>query len=560
MPNLLEMNLQKRHAWQKLHQHYANIAPVHLRQFFSDDETRAARMSITACGMLLDYSKNRVNDTTLKFLFELARETELPRQMESMFAGEKINFTENRAVLHTALRSGSGTPVYVDSQNVIPGIESVFDRMFAFAKCVHDGDWVGYTGKPMRDVVNIGIGGSDLGPKLVCEALAPYSNPNLRVHFVSNVDNVHLHETLARLDPATTLFIVASKTFTTPETLANARTARAWLLDASGDKAAVERHFVAVSTNARAVTEFGIGRAQMFEFWDWVGGRYSLWSAIGLPIALTLGPERFCELLAGAHDMDRHFRSAPLESNMPAILALLGLWYGNFFGAATQLIAPYNQRLRLLPAYLQQLDMESNGKSVRRDGERVDYATAPVIWGDTGNNAQHAYFQMLHQGTQLVPIDFIAAIEELDALPDHRRSLLANLLAQGEAFLRGKTADEVRTELDANGITGEAAQRLLPHKVFPGNRPSNTLLLDRLDPATLGALLALYEHKVFVQGALWGINSFDQWGVELGKQLAPRIEAALGDGEVRYDHDSSTRRLIEYVHRRLGNYSANGKA
>nr|WP_308419658.1 glucose-6-phosphate isomerase [Chitinimonas koreensis] len=527
------------------------LKSIDLRAAFAADPARAERYSLAACGMLLDYSKNRIDDAGLASLFALARATGVEARRAALLGGEKINATEGRAVLHTALRAERSAVVEVDGENVVPEVHAVLDRMAAFADGVRSGGWKGHDGRAITDVVNIGIGGSDLGPFMACEALRDYGASNLRMHFVSTVDGWQLASVLERLDPATTLFIVASKTFTTQETLTNARAARAWLVAAAGSEAAVARHFVAVSTNAEAVSAFGIDLANMFGFWNWVGGRYSLWSAIGLPILLYIGPDHFRALQAGARAMDRHFAEAPLERNLPVILALLGIWYINGMGAATQLISPYNQPLHRLPAYLQQLDMESNGKSVRLDGARCDYHTGPVIWGEPGINGQHAYYQLLHQGTELVPIDFIAALGNPRSPAEHHTILLANFLAQTEALMRGKNEAEVRAELAGQGIKGEALEALVPHKVFDGNRPTNTLLLDALDPATLGSLIALYEHKVFVQGAVWGVNSYDQWGVELGKQLARTIEAELrGDAPVTR-HDASTNRLIEYARKAL---------
>ncbi|MBB5017100.1 glucose-6-phosphate isomerase [Chitinivorax tropicus] len=537
-------------AWLALQAHYEQTRHLHLRELFLHDPGRAERMSIEVCDMLLDYSKNRVTDQTLRQLIDLAKQENVPQRIAAMFSGEKINVTENRAVLHTALRNRANTPVYVDGEDVMPKVNAVLARIGNFCDRVRHGEWLGYTGQPITDIVNIGIGGSDLGPLMVCEALKPYGHPRLNMHFVSNVDGAQIVDVLRKCHTATTLFVIESKTFTTSETLTNAHTARNWFLRSSRDEKAIAKHFVAVSTNAKAVSEFGIDTNNMFEFWNWVGGRYSLWSAIGLPIALLLGKEHFQALQTGAHMMDQHFRNAPLEKNMPVIMALLGIWYGNFHGAASQVIAPYNQSLHRLPAYMQQLDMESNGKSIRLDGSRVDYQTSGVIWGETGINGQHAYFQMLHQGAQLIPIDFIASIENPSTLPDHHQILLANFFAQAEAFMRGKTEAEVRTELLAQGIEGEKAAKLLPHKVFEGNRPSNTLLLHRLDPKTLGALIALYEHKIFTQGVIWGINSFDQWGVELGKQLATTIHAELMNPLPAQHHDSSTNRLINYYKQR----------
>ena len=531
-------------AWSALQEHCETLRPVHLRDLFAQDGERFERFSLEAAGLFLDYSKNRVDATALKLLTELAEAAELPAWIERMFGGERINFTENRAVLHTALRNRADTPVLVDGEDVMPGVDAVLEKMGRFVGWVRDGEWHGHTGRVITDVVNIGIGGSHLGPEMATLALAPYTRPDLRAHFVSNVDGADIGEVLGRLDPETTLFIVASKTFTTQETLTNAHTARAWLVERLGSEAAVARHFVAVSTNAEEVAAFGIDTANMFEFWDWVGGRYSLWSAIGLPIALAVGMERFTELLAGAHAMDRHFREAPLAQNMPVILALLGVWYRNFLGAPSHAVLPYDQSLRRLPAYLQQLDMESNGKRIDRAGLTVESDTGPVIWGEPGTNGQHAFYQLIHQGTQLIPVDFIAPTRSHHRVGQHHPILLANCLAQGEALMRGKSAEEVRAELTRAGFSGEALEAAIPHRVFPGNRPSNTILMDQLTPATLGALIALYEHKVFVQGVIWNVNSFDQWGVELGKQLAKAILPELGAGAAIGTHDASTAGLI----------------
>ncbi|MCP9760028.1 glucose-6-phosphate isomerase, partial [Aquitalea sp. S1-19] len=505
---------------------------------------RAERYALNVGGLFLDYSKNRINDPILAALLTLARQAGVPQQIAAMFRGDKINTTEQRAALHVALRNRGNRPVCVDGRDVMPDVNAVLSRMGRFCHAVRCGDWLGYTRQPITDVVNIGIGGSDLGPLMVCSALKPFGHPRLRMHFVSNVDGAQLKETLRQVHVETTLFVVASKTFTTQETLTNALTAREWFVAHAGDPAAVAQHFVAVSTNRQAVAEFGIDPAHMFEFWDWVGGRFSLWSAIGLPIMLYLGEENFGELLDGAHLMDEHFRHAPLNANMPVLLALIGVWYINFYGGGSHVIAPYDQYLHRLPAFIQQLDMESNGKQVCRDGSPVGVETAPIIWGETGINGQHAFFQLLHQGTHISPIDLIATLENRAGLPGHHEILLANVFAQAEAFMRGKTADEVRAELASQGLSGDALARLLPHKVFAGNRPSNTLLLAQLNPRNLGTLVALYEHKIFVQGTIWGINSFDQWGVELGKQLARTIHGELTGQGVAGVHDSSTERLI----------------
>ena len=543
--------LTETRAWQKLQGHYEKVAPLHMRDLFGTDPERFERLSLRFEDILLDYSKNRITAETMALLFELAREMDVPGWTERMFTGERINFTEDRAVLHTALRHPGGEAVRVDGEDVLPAVHAVLDRMETFTGRVRGGDWVGHTGRAITDVVNIGIGGSDLGPLMACEALRPYGD-GPEVHFVSNVDGTHIAETLKRLDPETTLFVVASKTFTTQETLTNAHTARRWLVDRLGDDAAVAHHFVAVSTNAEEVRAFGIDTDHMFEFWDWVGGRYSLWSAIGLPIALFIGMDRFRELLAGAHAMDRHFRESPLEENLPVVMALLGVWYNNFFGAQTHALLPYDQYLHRFAAYFQQGDMESNGKRVDREGRVVDYSTGPVLWGEPGTNGQHAFYQLIHQGTKLVPVDFLAPVTSHNPIGEHHPILLSNFFAQSEALMRGRTEAEARAGLEQEGLAGEALERLLPHRVFPGNRPSNSILFDELTPRTLGSLIALYEHKIFVQGVVWNVNSFDQWGVELGKQLAKGILAELdGEGEVA-GHDASTNGLINEFKRRRG--------
>ena len=538
--------------WQALQEHWQGMAEVHMRDLFAQDPGRAERLSLRAAGIYLDYSKNRITDETLGLLLELAEAVDLRGWIGRMFAGDRINTTEHRSVLHVALRNRSNRPIWVDGEDVMPGVNVVLARMGHFVTSVRSGEWVGYTGKRVTDLVNIGIGGSNLGPLMVCEALEPYQTPELRVHFVSNIDGTHLAETLKYLDPETTLFIVASKTFTTLETLTNACSARAWLVGALGSDVAVRDHFVAVSTNREKVAQFGIDTHHMFEFWDWVGGRYSLWSAIGLPIALAVGMDRFNDLLAGAHAMDEHFFSADLRHNMPVILALLGVWYGNFAGAKTHAVLPYDQYLQYLPDYLQQGEMESNGKRVTRDGAIVDYATGPVVWGAPGSDGQHAFFQLLHQGTQLVSADFIAPINSHNEMGDHHAKLLANFFAQTEALMRGKTREQAQAELEAAGVDPDAIPVLAAHKEFPGNKPTNTLLVNKVTPRTLGALIALYEHKIFVQGVIWGINPFDQWGVELGKELANVILGELKAGEVTAGHDSSTQHLIERYLRRRG--------
>ena len=535
-------------AWQALSAHYAAIKPLQMRQMFQEDAARFDNFSLRLGSLFFDYSKNRVNTETIKLLVALAEQAELPAYIERMFSGEKINSTEQRAALHTALRNHSDQPVYVDGKNVMPDVQRVLGLMRRFSDAVRNGQHAGHTGKAIRDIVNIGIGGSDLGPLMVCEALKPYASQNLRAHFVSNADGTQLVETLKNLDAETTLFIVSSKTFTTQETLTNARSARAWLVGELGDEQAVAKHFAAVSTNLEATAKFGINPQNVFEFWDWVGGRYSLWSAIGLPIALYVGMDKFEELLGGGYAMDEHFRSAPLDKNIPVLMGLLGIWYGNFFGAGSNAVFPYDQYLHRFAAYLQQLDMESNGKGVDRDGNTVDYDTGMVVWGEPGTNGQHAFYQLIHQGTRMIPADFLAPLHSQNPLGEHHAILLANCFAQTEALMIGKTAAEARAELVAQGLRGDALEALLPHKIFAGNKPTNTLLFDKLDPHTLGMLIALYEHKVFVQSVVWNINPFDQWGVELGKQLAGKILPELRDPDVASQHDASTSGLINYFH------------
>ena len=537
--------------WQQLSAHQETFNDVHMRDLFDRDQSRAEKYSLQSCGLLLDYSKNLFTNKTLELLMQLARDTGVEKLRERMFAAEPINTTEQRAVLHIALRNRSNRKIMVDGADIMPGVNAVLAKMAGFSEAVRNGNFRGYAGDRITDVVNIGIGGSDLGPLMVCEALKPYQNEHLAMHFVSNVDGTHISEVLKQLNAKTTLFIIASKTFTTQETLTNAHSARDWFMHHVGDESAIASHFVAVSTNTEKVSEFGIDTNNMFEFWDWVGGRYSLCSAIGLSIAIAIGMDNFEGLLSGAHAMDEHFLNAAPQQNMPIILALLGIWYHNFFGAGSYAIEPYDQYLHRLPAYLQQLDMESNGKSVTRNSKPItDYTTGPVLWGEPGTNGQHAFFQLIHQGTRLVPADFLAPVNSQNPLGSHHRLLLANCLAQTEALMKGKTAAEVRNELEAEGMHGEELEALLPHKIFAGNRPSNTILFDKLDPHTLGALIALYEHKVFVQGAIWNINSFDQWGVELGKQLAKTIADELAGNEEIGSHDSSTNRLMNHIRQR----------
>jgi len=538
-------------GWKALREHRREMAGVRMRDLFAADPQRFQRFSLRLGDLLVDFSKNLITEKTLGLLLELAHQQRLSEQIQAMFRGDRINTTEGRPVLHIALRNRSQRPILVDGEDVMPEVNAVLDRMRTFTEQVRSGRWKGHFDDEITDVVNIGIGGSDLGPRMVTTALAHYHQPPMRFHFVSNVDGTHLSETLKPLRPETTLFIVASKTFTTQETMTNAASAKAWLLSRLGDEKAVAKHFVAVSTNRKAVSAFGIDPANMFGFWDWVGGRYSLWSAIGLSIALAVGMDRFEELLAGAHKVDEHFRTAPFETNIPVILGLLGIWYNNFFGAETHAVLPYDQYLRLLPSHLQQLDMESNGKSVTREGERVDYATGPIIWGEPGTNGQHAFFQLLHQGTRLVPCDFLAPAQPLNPLGRHHSTLVANFLAQTEALMKGKSEQEARRELEHAGVAGPMLGILAKARTFDGNRPSNSIVYKRLTPETLGMILAVYEHKVFTQGAVWNINSFDQMGVELGKQLARAIEPELeGRGAVA-SHDASTSGLIRHF-RRLG--------
>jgi glucose-6-phosphate isomerase len=529
--------LTSRPAWKALEEHYRQVRGLHLRRLFADDPRRGERLTIEAVGLYFDYSKNRVTEETLRLLLQLAEESGLRGHIDAMFRGDKINVTEGRAVLHVALRAPRGATIVVDGRNVVPDVHAVLDRMAEFSDRVRSGAWKGYTGKRIRNIVNIGIGGSDLGPVMAYEALKFYSDRALTFRFVSNVDSTDFVEATRDLDPAETLFIVSSKTFTTQETLTNAHAARAWCLNALRDEKAVARHFVAVSTNAEEVTKFGIDTANMFGFWDWVGGRYSMDSAIGLSTMVAVGPGGFRDMLAGFHDMDEHFRTAPFERNLPVLVGLLGIWYNNFFGAQTVAVLPYEQYLKRFPAYLQQLTMESNGKHVTLDGQEVTYQTGPIYWGEPGTNGQHSFYQLIHQGTKLVPCDFIAFAQTLNPLGRHHDLLLANVFAQAEALAFGKTAEEVRAE--------GTPDWLVPHRTFEGNHPSNTLLLDRLTPAALGKLIALYEHSVFTQGTVWNLDSFDQWGVELGKVLAKRIVPELeSKDEPRLTHDSSTNALI----------------
>lgn len=542
MKNINPTNTQ---AWKALEAHQSQLAHTTIADLFKQEENRFNDYSLTFENQILvDFSKNKINQETLKLLRQLAKESTLDEAINAMFAGEKINRTENRAVLHTALRNRSNTPVYVDGKDVMPEVNAVLAKMSAFCDRVISGEWKGYTGKAITDVVNIGIGGSDLGPYMATEALRPYKN-HLNMHFVSNVDGTHIAETLKKVNPETTLFLVASKTFTTQETMTNANSARDWLLAAAKDNSAVAKHFAALSTNGKAVAEFGIDTNNMFEFWDWVGGRYSLWSAIGLSIALSIGFDNFEALLSGAHEMDKHFRTAPLEKNIPATLALVGLWNTNFLGAQTEAILPYDQYLHRFAAYFQQGNMESNGKYVDRNGNVIrDYQTGPIIWGEPGTNGQHAFYQLIHQGTMLIPCDFIAPAQSHNPLGDHHSKLLSNFFAQTEALAFGKTKEEVEAEFVKAGKSLDEVKDIVPFKVFTGNKPTNSILVQKITPFVLGALIAMYEHKIFTQGVIFNIFSFDQWGVELGKQLANRILPELADKEKVTSHDSSTNGLI----------------
>eukprot|EP00049_Salpingoeca_infusionum_P022651 m.7996 g.7996 ORF g.7996 m.7996 type:complete len:564 (+) comp5310_c0_seq1:175-1866(+) len=540
-------------AWKALQSYFdAEGKDIDMRTLFAADPERFAKFSLTTDfgdgEFLLDYSKNRVDAKTMEMLFALARECGVEQGRDSMFGGEPINFTEGRSVLHVALRNFSGKPIMVDGQDVMPAVQGVLDHMKEFTESVRSGGWKGYTGKAITDVINIGIGGSDLGPLMVTEALKPYAG-NLNVHFVSNIDGTHLAEVLKKINPETSLFVVASKTFTTQETITNATTAKEWFLAVAGDEAHIAKHFVALSTNKDKVSEFGIDTKNMFEFWDWVGGRYSLWSAIGMSIALYIGFDNYKQLLEGGHAADQHFLTAPLEQNVPVILALLGIWYNNFYGAQTHALLPYDQYMHRFAAYFQQGDMESNGKFVTRDGSRVAVSTGPIVWGEPGTNGQHAFYQLIHQGTKLVPADFIAPVDTQNPIAGgkHHSILLSNYLAQTEALMRGKSKEEATEELKQAGKSDEEIAKIVPHKVFEGNRPTNSFLFQKLTPRTLGALIAVYEHKIFTQGWIWNINSYDQWGVELGKQLAKVIQPELVGPEPVASHDSSTNGLINFI-------------
>ncbi len=531
-------------AWKALQEHFPEMRTVHIRELFLNNPNRFSKFSIDAKDLVFDYSKNIITSKTIDLLLKLAADCQLSAAIESMFNGEKINETENREVLHTALRNFSGNPVFVEGEDVMPEIKKVLRQMKNFCGMVHEGRWRGYTGKKIRYIVNIGIGGSDLGPLMVTEALKPYWIEDIQTFFVSNVDGTHIAETLKKINPERTLFLVASKTFTTQETMTNAYTAREWFLEHAIDEAHIAKQFVALSTNETEVVKFGIDKRNMFQFWDWVGGRYSLWSAIGLSIALTIGYKNFEELLKGAHETDTHFRSTSFENNIPVLMALIGIWYTNFFGAQSEAILPYDQYLHHFAAYFQQGNMESNGKTVDRNGEVVDYPTGPIIWGEPGTNGQHAFYQLIHQGTLLIPCDFIASAQSHNPIGDHHTKLLSNFFAQTEALMNGKTDEEAEKEMEKAGFDNEKIARLLPYKVFAGNKPTNSFLIKKITPFTLGQLIALYEHKIFVQGIIWNIFSFDQWGVELGKQLANKILPELKDDEIISSHDSSTNNLI----------------
>ena len=533
-------------SWNKLYKHFCSIKDVEIKSLFPQNTNRFNEFSVQFNDILLDYSKNRLNKDTMTLLIDLAKECGVKDGIKAMFKGDVINNTEKRPVLHVALRNRSTKPVLVDGVDVMPEINKVLGKMKSFTNRVRSGEWKGYSGKAITDVVNIGIGGSDLGPYMVTEALKPYAKSGLAVHFVSNIDGTHITETLKKVNPETTLFIVASKTFTTIETLTNANSAKSWFLKSAVNSKYVAKHFVALSTNSKLVTEFGIDPENMFEFWDWVGGRYSLWSAIGLSIALSVGFENFEELLQGAHEMDNHFESADLEENIPVILGLIGVWYNNFFEADSYAILPYDQYLHRFAAYFQQGDMESNGKSVTKNGERVNYSTGPIVWGEPGTNGQHAFYQLIHQGTKLIPCDFIAPVNSHNPTGDHHQILLSNFFAQTEALMKGKTEKEAKVELEAAGLNQEVISSLLPHKVFSGNRPTNSIMVKELTPKVLGSLIAMYEHKIYVQSLIWNINAFDQWGVELGKQLAKEILPELKNDKEVLGHDGSTNGLINF--------------
>lgn len=540
------MKTTKHPAWQALQEHYEEIKDVHMRDMFEEDPERFRKFSLTLNDILFDYSKNRITQETMDLLVDLARQSDVQGWREKMFAGEAINHTEHRSVLHTALRNRSGKQMFDQGDNVMPEIRQELERTTKLATSIRSREWRGATDQPITDVVNIGIGGSHLGPMMATEALHPYAIHDLKIHYVNNIDENHINQTLETLNPETTLFIIASKSFTTQDTMMNAETARNWLLHKIEDESLLEKHVVAVSANIKAAVEFGINEQNVFKMWDWVGGRYSMWSSIGLPIMISIGPENFELLLQGAYEADQHFKNAPLEENIPVVMALLGIWYNNFFNAESIAILPYDQNLHRFPAYLQQADMESNGKAVDRDGKMVDYCTGPVLFGEIGIASQHAFYQLLHQGTKLVPADMLAPISNAQCIARHHRALMSNVFAQTEALMKGKNEEEVLAELKAEGLSDREIKKLLPYKLFPGNRPTNTFLFYTLDPKTLGTLIALYEHKIFVQGIIWNLNSFDQWGVELGKKMAKSILEELNQSGIVETHDSSTNGLINY--------------
>ena len=533
-------------TWKALEKHFKEISQSHMRDMFTEDPQRFDKFSLKLNDILFDYSKNIINSQTMEQLYRLADECEIGLWIRRMFDGEPINQSENRAVLHTALRNKSDQPVMVDGEDVMPAVREEQQRVKQLAEAIRTRSWRGYYNQPITDVVNIGIGGSNLGPMMVTEALRPYSLHDLNIHYVSNIDENHINDTLEKLNPATTFFIIASKSFTTQDTMVNAETARQWHINKVGDDSQIDKHFAAVSSNVKAAKEFGIDEKNVFQMWDWVGGRYSLWSAISLPIVIAIGQENFDKLLQGAYEADQHFKNTPLEKNIPITMALLGIWYNNFFDAQATAVLPYDQHLHKFPSYLQQADMESNGKGVNRQGQVVDYTTGPILFGEIGISGQHAFFQLLHQGTKLVPADILAPVRNLHSIKRHHRALMSNVFAQAEALMKGRTEQEAYAELKVSGLDEDAIKALLPNKIFPGNRPSSTFLFNSLDPATLGSLIALYEHKIFVQGIIWNINSFDQWGVELGKQLASGVLQELNDNEPTDAHDSSTNGLINY--------------
>lgn len=546
MSKLPTSKLTQSTTWKALEEHFKDISQSHMRDMFAEDPERFEKFSLKLNDILFDYSKNIINSQSMEHLYQLAEDCDIGRWIERMFAGEPINHTEDRAVLHTALRNKSGQAVVVDGVDVMPAVRAEHERVKNLAEAIRTRSWRGYYDQPITDVVNIGIGGSNLGPHMVTEALRPYSLHDLNIHYVSNIDENHINDTLEKLNPATTFFIIASKSFTTQDTMVNAETARQWHINAVGNDRQIDKHFSAVSSNVEAAKAFGIDEKNVFQMWDWVGGRYSLWSAISLPIVIAIGQENFDELLQGAYEADQHFKNAPLNENIPITMAMLGIWYNNFFDAQSTALLPYDQHLHKFPAYMQQADMESNGKSVDRQGKMVDYTTGPVLFGEIGIAGQHAFFQLLHQGTKLVPADILAPVSTIHCIARHHRALMSNVFAQAEALMKGRTEQEAYAELKASGMDEDAIKELLPNKIFPGNRPTSTFVFNSLTPATLGSLIAMYEHKIFVQGIIWNINSFDQWGVELGKKLASGILQELDDNEPTGNHDCSTNGLINY--------------